>query len=308
MVKKKIISGVSIIICTMNRKDELRRLIDNIDNLDFIPKEIIIVNGGEDLDFFETKNIIVKTYKTSPGLTVQRSYGLTKISEDCDYILFLDDDTQLLNSDFILKSYSFMERVNTCVASSCTIVISDLKNIIPYFLSKTIGIRGSLLRNGINIPNSMMTSIEYKFFSKFTLRETYVTEWIPGCAMFIRMESMKKVEFDKKRVGYAEGEDVDISIKLREYGQLYIIRNNFIFHELSKKNRHTSSIKYKNRYLSRIKLGEDYKETISIKLIYFEIKLKILLFTIALFILPTIEKLMEHKIILQELINDDCRK
>ena len=87
---------------------------------------------------------------------------------------------------------------------------------------------GKLLKNGIN------TSPNYQ-----NLVDETLLEWMPGCNMIIASELLgdNGVLFDEiNRSGYSMGEDVDISIKLRNYGQIFYLPKCVYTHNLSKNN------------------------------------------------------------------------
>lgn len=265
-------AGVSIIICTLNREVELTRLIKDIERQTLLPTEVIIVNGGRPLNKINSTKFVLKILTSQPGLTRQRNLGLKHVDRKSLYICFLDDDTLIVNNDFLASAQYFMEHNRSFVAISSVIMLQKIYKILPYIFSKIFFIRGRILWNGINIPNKMIISSKFNDRINRSVR-IYKTGWIPGCVMFIRRSAMRQIEFDESRLGYGEGEDVDISLKLRTLGDLAILNNLIVFHELSTKNRHNSLQKFRSRYESRLKLANDHTKFVNSKLVYLEISI-----------------------------------
>ena len=97
---------LSLIICTYMRPEPLTRLLESVMAQTELPDEVLIIDGSTDDDtgsrFRESGNNIIKYYKVPPehrGLTKQRNYGISKVSNGIDIIAFLDDDT-ILKDDY----------------------------------------------------------------------------------------------------------------------------------------------------------------------------------------------------------------
>ena len=96
---------ISIIICTKDRADDLRRLLDSLCHQNRMPNEAIIIDASQNektKDMVEHERaqipfpVIYKT--TDPGLTRQRNIGVD-LSQG-EYICFFDDDV-ILDPDYI---------------------------------------------------------------------------------------------------------------------------------------------------------------------------------------------------------------
>ena len=104
--------NVSLILCTKNRRDilihNLELFIDQFD----IGDEIIIVDSSDRPreigreDFGEMKPNI-RYFHTSPGLPLQRNYGIARAT--CDLVMFLDDDIYLFPASLEKMRLFFME-------------------------------------------------------------------------------------------------------------------------------------------------------------------------------------------------------
>jgi GT2 family glycosyltransferase len=104
----------SLIICTYKRPQALLTLLQSVNQQTLYPNEILIVDGSPD-DFTKemlTQNSFpnLKYFKVEDkdrGLTKQRNYGISRVSEASEVVCFLDDDTVLAPTYFeeIIKTY-----------------------------------------------------------------------------------------------------------------------------------------------------------------------------------------------------------
>lgn len=93
----------SIITPTYKRPKELERAINSVLKQDYTNFELIIINDSPDFDYseLENKEILkdkrIKYFKNEKnmGVNFSRNFALDKVSEDSDYIIFLDDDDWL---------------------------------------------------------------------------------------------------------------------------------------------------------------------------------------------------------------------
>lgn len=93
----------SIITATYKKPKELIRAVNSILNQDYSNFEIIIVNDSPDFDYSEFENgggikdNRIRYFKNEINLgnNYSKNFALDKISDDSDYILYLDDDDWL---------------------------------------------------------------------------------------------------------------------------------------------------------------------------------------------------------------------
>jgi len=105
----------SLIICTYMRPKPLLQLLQSVDKQSVYPNEILIIDGSLNNDtelvlkqnqFSNIKYFLVSN--DDRGLTKQRNFGISKVSNDIEIVCFLDDDTVLESNYFeeIIKAYS----------------------------------------------------------------------------------------------------------------------------------------------------------------------------------------------------------
>lgn len=106
--------SISLIICTYQRSNEIRRLLKALMSQTRIPDEIIVVDGSLDnttesvtkefIEIFSGRLVYVHVDKTDRGLTRQRNVGI-KLAKS-EIIAFLDDDT--------IPEPDYFEQIHAC--------------------------------------------------------------------------------------------------------------------------------------------------------------------------------------------------
>ena len=233
----------SLIICTYMRPDALLNLLKSIQNQVLYPNEILIIDGSTNAEterlllFNYFKNL--KYYKVNEklrGLTKQRNYGISKVSEGSDVVCFLDDDITLDSSYF--------------------------KNLISTYKSypKALGVGGYIINEVIwERFNGASNSNYYDFDGwrrpeplRFKIREifglnpdalpgvlptfshmraigflppsgkVYPVELFMGGVASYKMSVFKTLSFSTYFEGYGLYEDADFCLRLSKVGQLYV--------------------------------------------------------------------------------------
>jgi len=223
---------ISIIICTKDREEDLKRCIESINTQTYRgKKEIIIVDGGNlDRKSLQNRNSVKVVKQTSRGLVKARKLGLEKSHGD---IIFFFDDDVILENDYIeniMKNFD-----DDKIGGQTGYIVNRprglkqaLKTLLltPFFLDS--------FKNGTLIGSGKASDIK-------TDRKMYVA-WLSGCNMSYRRGILNKIGFDDFFDTVWQGEDVDLSYRAG--------RKSFLLFEPSAKLIHTESGK------NRIKGGK----------------------------------------------------
>lgn len=214
----KAVLKTSYIICTKNRIDDIKRLFETIKIQTYIPDEIIIVDSSDNNkteSFIEEIRESYKSricyYKSIPGLTLQRNFGVSKAEGD---IVFFTDDDGLLDKNYfseIMKCYeddSVMgvgsRETNNIVRSR---ISSFLRNI--FMLSRADG-------------NGKMQPSGFPAYMDMSNKDHVAEAEILGGFCSFRRKVFDDFKFDENLVGYAFMEDVDFSYRVsRKYKLMY---------------------------------------------------------------------------------------
>ncbi len=97
----------SLIVCTYMRPEALLKLLNSVKKQVLYPNEILIIDGSTDNEtrsMFQNhdfKNLsYFKVSENDRGLTKQRNFGISMVSNDMNVVCFLDDDVILENTYF----------------------------------------------------------------------------------------------------------------------------------------------------------------------------------------------------------------
>ena len=170
----------SIIIPTYRRPDKLIRAINSVLNQGYQDFEIICVNDSPDFDystfddFFvnlkQKDNIKYILNEKNMGVNFSRNLALSKVSDDSDYIVFLDDD-DWFNENALLDVDKYLSEnrgVKWLVTNRCLV--------------------GEKLTKNIKNKNRLSYIFDYLIFKKIKGDATHV----------IKADIAKKIKFSEK--------------------------------------------------------------------------------------------------------------
>ena len=232
----------SLIICTYMRSESLLKLLQSVHTQNIYPDEILIIDGS-------TNNHTENTLDENPfenleyflvddenrGLTKQRNFGISKVSNDTDVVCFLDDDTVLEENYFVEIIKTF--QINTKVIGVGGVAINESKwkprekdvfyNKNKYYLFEGYvykeGLR-NVVRNYLGLtPNEgsgKMPNYSHGRTSGFPITgKTYEVDLLIGMSMAFRKSVLDKIKFSKYFEGYGLYEDADFSLRALEFGK-----------------------------------------------------------------------------------------
>jgi glycosyltransferase involved in cell wall biosynthesis len=192
-----------------------------------VPRRLIIVDASPDE---ETERLVRGWSGAKPlarlmlyfrvtgplkGLTRQRNFGIRWV--DTDLIAFFDDDV-VLRPDCLSEMESVHRRLNGDVVgvggyTEGEFQPPDLLWRTRRFLGIVSDLRpGSYQRSGMSVPWSFLPPT----------RGVVEADWLPGCAMMWATGVIRDIGFSEAFEGYAQGEDLDFSLRARRKGKLVI--------------------------------------------------------------------------------------
>ena len=211
--------GVSIIIPTYNRPEDLSETLRSILAQTLIPQQVIVVDDSQEdatqrlvLNIekeFRDKGIEV-IYTRDPhrrSLTIARNLG-ARLSKE-EIVLFLDDDVTL-DQEYvgcILKVYS--DRPEALGVQGYWFPISPptLSFLLTQALSRTF-FKGYYSKQRCFVQPSFESTYPYK------LESLTQCQSLSGCNQSYRRTVFERFIFDEKLGNYAPGEDLDLSYRV----------------------------------------------------------------------------------------------
>ncbi len=204
---------VSVIVPTYKRQDLLLRCLESLAKQDY-PKdsfEVIIIHDGLDCLYDKTtlkkKRSLLKNSNfyciSHRGVASVRNYGISKAKGDL--ILTIDDDCEA-ETDWISSFVNFMNENKQVISSGGTVKPSTPTTFIQKYIS-------------------------FKRLLYQPVRDTdgKIITLITANACF-REGALKKVGGFREKILYAGGEDVDLSMRLREVGVLAYSNKSVVYH------------------------------------------------------------------------------
>ncbi len=235
----------SLIICTYSRAKSLKRLLESVQNQILYPDEILIVDGSGDS---ETETMLSENYyerltyfqvdEENRGLTKQRNFGISKLSDDSEILCFLDDDI-VLQSDYFDKLISTFIQYPDAKGVGGAIINADVwKNksedkrieFANYYYKDWVRKLGSrnVLRKRLGLLSKELPGIMPSFSHGFTIGfypptgEIHKVEYFMGGVSAYRKELFDKIKFSDYFEGYGLYEDMDFCLRASKTGQLYL--------------------------------------------------------------------------------------
>ena len=211
---------IACIMCTKDRPSYVLDFLENIKGQSLLPKRLLIIDSSLD---DETERIVeshalnkdleIHFFKSLPGLPRQRNIGITKLLEmtrdpsRC-IVAFLDDDVVVDKNYFkilgneIKRDFPF---------SGITGQPENKRVFGAKFLVRKFFLMDSK-RDGCILPSGHTTTPRAHKSLKHV-------DWMCGLSMNIPLQILEKIRFDENIRMY--GEDIEMSIRLREFGPIY---------------------------------------------------------------------------------------
>lgn len=214
----------SVVIATLNRKNDLKIAIESILNQKIKPLEIIVIDQSDNND---TGDLIINYSKNNKkikfiyekinvkSLTKARNTGIEIASGDI--ITFFDDDIELFKNYFE-ELNKFYEKNNAVLVGGNIINQEINKEPILSRILKTIFLLSRWEQNKFIVQNSFNPIIGHP------LSKTVNGEWSTGAALSVKREIAEKFKFDESLIKYALAEDMDFSYRIfKQYpGKIFI--------------------------------------------------------------------------------------
>ena len=221
--------NVAVLIATRNRASKMAQLLDSICKSSIRPIQVVIVASGEDISnlFLKFKDLpITYLHTIQKGQIAQKKLGISLLTEDVEWCLFLDDDL-LISKNAIQEALKVISRhrSNEVIGVGFSLPSTSRvrrfgkigEKIANYFL---IGSRpkGSILSSG--------HAVEY-----MSSNVCIETQWLNGASMW-KKEVLGGYGIGLPSTPYAAYEDVIFSYPLRKMGSMiYVPDAKLLFQE-----------------------------------------------------------------------------
>jgi len=244
---------ISLVICTYMRPESILKVLESVNIQLFKPLEIIIVDGStnehtrEALKNFQT-DIPLHYFLVDAevrGLTKQRNFGVSKVSEDSEIISFLDDDVILRSIYFQEIAKTFTEHPDAAGVGGLDVRENGYFKLEPgqqvsnfhYYTFDGYATKEALrfkIRKffGLitDLPPDIIPPYSHGRSGHPPSGKTYEVEHLIGLSMAYRKHIFQKICFSHYFEGYGLYEDFDFSVRSLAFGKLYVNTNAFLEH------------------------------------------------------------------------------
>lgn len=239
---------LAFIIPTKNRINNIKRLLNSIQEQSIKPKQIIIVddakisNGSISDEYPELNIKYVRMHGIA--LTKARNIGLSMIDSSVNFVGFLDDDIVLENNSLKVMQ-EFFEKATDNIAGTSFNIIENVPRRRKIFGWIKRFFQLYSWRVGEVLPSGFQTSL-------FPVCENTYVEWLLGGATIWRREVFDQYRFDEWFVGYSFAEDLDFSYRVGQKYKLLVVADARVKHLTSLpneiKNYHYGKYQIINRF------------------------------------------------------------
>ena len=235
----------SLIICTYKRPKALLTLLQSVKQQSLYPNEILIVDGSPDdaTKAMLTQNLFpnltyYKVDEKDRGLTKQRNYGISRVSEWSEVVCFLDDDTILAPTYFeeIVKTYQLYPEalgVGGYITNEVSwqhVGVDYIAKINEFYFDGYKRSDGSrfVWRKKLGLDSDCPPGYLPEFSHGRSVGflppsgKTYAVEQLMGGVSSFRKSVFQQFQFSTYFEGYGLYEDADFTLRVSKTGKLYL--------------------------------------------------------------------------------------
>jgi glycosyltransferase involved in cell wall biosynthesis len=221
-------SRIAILIPTRNRPIHITNLLQSVAESMLKPEEIIVISSGNDISAeiarFGNLLPISHTHIEGRGQILQKKIGIQMISDQIDWVLFLDDDLLLQRESLGMLAATLNNLKNEYIGVGLNLVVDPSKQKTEngglFWKARSLinlYAPGQISRGGQNI-NYMQSKVRLE------------TQWLNGASAW-RAQVAKLYNAPLLTGKYAVYEDVLFSTSMRKHGKLMFIPNITLEHQ-----------------------------------------------------------------------------
>lgn len=225
---QSLLTGLTAAICTYKRPESLEQTLISLSRQERLADECLIIDATPDRSSEDRVRALLRKNRPARhvryvrveaplrGLTRQRNLALRLASRDL--IVFFDDDVDLERDCLRQMEQALRTARPEAAGVGGWIVNQVLRPDALWRTRRLLRIVGNLRpgtyqRTGMSIPWGFETSPS----------GVVEGDWLPGVAMMWRTEWARQTGFCEYFSGYAQGEDLEFSLRMRSRGRLLMV-------------------------------------------------------------------------------------
>jgi len=218
---------LAVVIPTLGRYAELRRLLVSLALQSRLPQQLLIVGEGEgNAEIAEEFQELSAEFIFFPGSSIcdARNRGAHAARPDIDLIAFIDDDI-VLDPGAIAAVMRFWETAPEDLGGTGLNVLNDSPRAASWLKKKRIAARlglydstkGAVARSGFHVPFGEVS-------------ESIGVAWLPTYCVVYARQVFERYGFDEFFKGYSYLEDLDLSYQIGKKYRLAVIPDARFYH------------------------------------------------------------------------------
>jgi GT2 family glycosyltransferase len=220
--------GLTVVICTHRRARSVERCLDSFHTQRRRPALLLIVDASPDrqtelcirhrtdLSRLATRFEYVRVGPTLAGLTRQRNFALRSVTTD--FVAFFDDDVVLSEGCLDEMEAAIKSADHADVVGVGAVAQNERRTPNRLWRARRLLHMVDSLRAGRYCRSGM--SVAWDALDRS--QPIADADWLPGYAMLWKTDIARRVGFNEQFAGYANGEDLDFSLRMARFGRLVI--------------------------------------------------------------------------------------
>jgi GT2 family glycosyltransferase len=215
--------GLTVVLCTYRRPASVQRFLASLAAQRELPAALVVVDASPDdgteravrdgAEALPARLLYLRVEGPLRGLTRQRNLALEGVATDA--VVFFDDDVVL--DPGCLAAMEAAYRAPGAPVAGVGAVVRDPEAVRGrlWRVRRVLGIVDSLapgryIRSGFSTPWAFLAPTD----------RVVEGDWLPGCCMLWRTALARELGFHAGLDGYAQGEDLEFSLRARQRGRL----------------------------------------------------------------------------------------
>lgn len=216
---------LAYVVPTMDRPDDLRKLLESLAVQSVLPEQIIIVDASNPPiqpicdDYRSLPITYVREFP--PSLARQRNAGMAALNDNITVAGYLDDDLELA-PDATERMTAFWNGAGAEVGGAAFAIVNQPVRSPPMgFLADLFLLNSS--DQGRVLDSSFASSIGVP-------ESNLKTDWLYGGATLWRRDVIERFTYDEWYIGHGYLEDVDFSYRVSRTHELWVIADSRVWH------------------------------------------------------------------------------
>jgi GT2 family glycosyltransferase len=248
---------IAIVIPTLGRSDELRRMLRSLAEQTRRPDQVVIVDeAGEGNTLAREFPALTITVTTFPkgSASAKRNRGVEHVAAGIDLVSFMDDDI-VLEPEAIEAMLDYWKTAPEDVGGASFNWLNHPPRYASKFKSLPLVSRLGLYdsRGGLVTRSGFQTLIG-------AVSETQYVQWLTTCAVVYPRQVLEEGSFDEWFRGYSYLEDLDFSYALSKRFRLAVVANARFHHYPSTVGRTDAYLFGKKEVINRLHFVRKHPE------------------------------------------------